>query len=85
MRYDQSCGDELVPDTAVIREFDITSMTLWRWDNDIELGFPSKIKIRRRNYRSRRALEEFKARMLRLSIEETRRLKGAQNSIPRAP
>lgn len=61
--------DELVPDPKVWREFNITPMTGWRWTNDPDLGFPPPIKIRTRCFRSRRALEAFKARMLRLAIE----------------
>jgi hypothetical protein len=56
--------DELVPDSVTCRDFKVTSMTLWRWDRDPELGFPPPVKIRRRNYRSRRALEAFKQRLL---------------------
>jgi hypothetical protein len=43
-------------------------MTLWRYDHDnkmIDAGWPAKIVMGRRNYRSRKALEEFKANMLR--------------------
>jgi hypothetical protein len=61
--------DELVPDTQVLREFSISSMTLWRWDNDANLGFPAPVRIRKRKFRSRRALQEFKARMIRAAIE----------------
>jgi hypothetical protein len=60
--------DQFVPDPKVRREFDITEMTLHRWDNDEALGFPPKIKIRGRNFRSRLALEAFKTTMLRRAI-----------------
>jgi hypothetical protein len=56
--------DELVPDTFLYKnEFKVTSMTFYRWTNDDELNFPPPIKIRNRNYRSRRQIEEFKARL----------------------
>lgn len=61
-------GDHLVPDPQVWKELGISSMTGWRWTHDPELGFPGPVKIRNRNFRSRRALEDFKARMLRQSI-----------------
>jgi hypothetical protein len=61
--------DTLVPDPQVLKEFSITIMSLWRWDRDPALDFPPPIKIRNKNYRSRRQLEQFKARMLRLAIE----------------
>jgi hypothetical protein len=62
--------DELIPDPEVCREFSISSMTLWRWDHDIELDFPPPIVIRRRKFRIRRQLEEFRRRMLRNAIAQ---------------
>jgi hypothetical protein len=62
--------DELVPDPVVWREFGITSMTLHRWTHDANLGFPSPIKIRTKNFRSRLALEDFKQRMMQKAIAE---------------
>jgi hypothetical protein len=56
--------DSLVPDTQVCKEFSVTLMCLWRWTNDEKLGFPPAIKIHSRNYRSRVALEAFKARLI---------------------
>ena len=61
--------DELVPDPIVCREFGISSMTLWRWDHDVELKFPPPIVIRKRKFRIRRQLEAFKQRLLRRAIE----------------
>ena len=49
--------DTLVPDPQVRSLFGVTSMTLYRWTNDPDLGFPQPIRIRSRNYRSRRALD----------------------------
>jgi hypothetical protein len=42
--------------------FNVTLMTLWRWDHDpklAELGWEPPVKIRTRNYRRRRPLEKF--------------------------
>jgi hypothetical protein len=61
-------NDALVPDAVVCAEFSITSMTLWRWDRDPDLGFPRPIYIRRRKFRSRSLLEKFKKRMLARAI-----------------
>jgi hypothetical protein len=61
--------DEWVPDPKVWRELHVTPMTGWRYTHDPDLDFPPPIKIRGRNFRSRRQLEAFKARMLRLAIE----------------
>ena len=47
--------DELVPDPQVAREFNVSLMTLWRWDRDprlAKLGWEPPVKIRTRNYRS---------------------------------
>jgi hypothetical protein len=63
--------DELVPDPQVAREFNVTLMTLWRWDRDprlAELGWEPPVKIRRRNYRRRRPLEKFKAALRNFGI-----------------
>jgi hypothetical protein len=60
--------DELVPDPVVCKEFGITAMTLWRWDHDPELDFPPAMKIRTKNYRSRRLLEKFKQRLITMAI-----------------
>jgi hypothetical protein len=42
--------DELVPDPQVAREFNVSLMTLWRWDRDpklAELGWEPPVKIRK--------------------------------------
>jgi predicted DNA-binding transcriptional regulator AlpA len=57
-------ADHLVPDPQVEKEFSITSMTLWRWTRDPELGFPPVVKIKSRNYRLRSDLDAFKSRMI---------------------
>ena len=70
-------NDVLVPDTEVCRELGISSMTVHRYDCDermIALGWPPKIKMRQRNYRSRRALEAFKAGLVQRAIEQRRQL-----------
>jgi predicted DNA-binding transcriptional regulator AlpA len=56
--------DILVPSRQVQREFAVSSMTIWRWDQNKNLGFPPAIKINGRSYRSRLMLEAFKARLL---------------------
>lgn len=58
-----AAGDVLVPDPMVAAELNVSYMTLWRWGRDQTLAFPPAIKIRNRNYRSRRALEAWKRRM----------------------
>jgi predicted DNA-binding transcriptional regulator AlpA len=56
--------DSLVPSPQVQREFNVSVMTIWRWDKNKNLGFPPAIKINGRNYRSRQQLEAFKQRLL---------------------
>lgn len=73
--------DELVPDSKVIRELGITAMSLWRWDRDATLiaaGWPPPIRIRSRKFRSRHALESFKAAMARRAIAQRAKTGGAR-------
>lgn len=65
---DDGDPDLLVPDPQVCREFGVSAMTLWRWDRDPHLNFPVRITVRRRNFRSRKEIEKFKARLLRSAI-----------------
>jgi predicted DNA-binding transcriptional regulator AlpA len=68
--FDRS-PDQLVPDPTVAKEFGgVTLMTLYRWTNDPRLGFPPPVKIRNKNFRSRRAIEDFKARVMRKAISQ---------------
>lgn len=69
--------DELVADPTVARELDRSLMTLWRMDHDpamVALGWPAKIQIHKRNFRSRRELEAFKANALKRAIAERKKL-----------
>ena len=66
-------ADRLVPDPMVADEFNITLMSLWRWDRDpakAALGWPPKVKIGARNYRHRSALEAFKANLMQRALAE---------------
>ena len=62
--------DQWVPDPIIASEFHTTLMGLYRWTHDAKLGFPPPIKIRNRNFRSRRAIEEFKAKLMRAAITQ---------------
>ena len=65
--------DSLVPDPAVWKEFGVTSMTFYRWDHDpakAPPGWPPKIKIGGRNYRSRAQVEACKANLLKRALAE---------------
>ena len=63
----------LIPDPAVAKEFGITLMTIWRWDNDpkkIALGWPPKVQLGKRNYRHRSRIELFKSNLLQRALAE---------------
>ena len=63
--------DSFVSDSDVVRELGITLQTVFRWDQNSKViadGWPPKIKIGARNYRSRAALDEFKANVLRRAL-----------------
>jgi predicted DNA-binding transcriptional regulator AlpA len=62
--------DELVPDPVAAQELGISLMGMWRYTNDPALDFPVAVKIRNRNFRSRRQLEEWKARLLSAAIKQ---------------
>jgi hypothetical protein len=67
----KSDHDTFVADSVVAQELGVSTMTLWRYDHDdkmISAGWPAKIVMGRRNYRSRKALEDFKANLLRRAI-----------------
>jgi hypothetical protein len=67
---------DLVPDCVVQAEFRVSQVTLLAWTNDPARNFPPPTKINGRNYRSRRLLEIYKAKMLRLAIAEAHRIFG---------
>jgi hypothetical protein len=75
--------DHLVPDPVVWRELGVTSMTGYRWSRDPTLDFPPAIKIKNRNFRSRRMLEAFKARLLRQAIAARKSEVAARPSPPK--
>jgi hypothetical protein len=63
--------DRFVPDPSVAEEFDVTLMSLWRWDRDPKkaaLGWPPKIQIGKRNFRSRNQLEAFKKNLMQAAL-----------------
>jgi hypothetical protein len=69
---DDETVDHLVPDIVIRREFGLSKMAMWRWDQDDELGFPPAVNIRGKNYRSRKAIEAFKALMMERAIAAAR-------------
>jgi hypothetical protein len=74
--------DSLVADSVARRELGhITKMTLWRWDRDpnmAALGWPCRIQVGNRNFRSRRALERFKRGLMISALKERSRVLGKQ-------
>jgi hypothetical protein len=78
MLSSNSDRDELVPDPVVWRELGITPMTGWRWTNDPDLDFPPQIKIRNRNFRSRKQFEAFKRRLILQATHERSRARRSK-------
>ena len=78
--------DSLVPDSVVRQEFgNLSTMCIWRWDHDEKtaprlaaLGWPPRIQIAGRNYRSRRLLERFKRGLMISALKERSRVIGKQ-------
>jgi hypothetical protein len=54
-------GKKLLPEAQVAERYSVTTVTLWRWDNDPDLGFPKPIRIRKRKYRDESELDAFDA------------------------
>jgi predicted DNA-binding transcriptional regulator AlpA len=74
--------DALVHDSKVIAELGITKMTLWRWEQNAEKEFPARIRIGKRNYRSRRSLDNFKARLFNGEFAEESHAPDRQRDRP---
>lgn len=73
-------GDQLVPEPEVCVELNIAPMTAWRWDRNpkmIALGWPPCVKINRRKFRSRAALDAFKAQLMAAAVLERQKLAAA--------
>lgn len=77
MQFDD---DALIPDPKVWKAFGVTPMTGYRWTHDPKLNFPQPVKIRTRNFRRGRELNEFGERLLREAI--ARRAEPGQLAQP---
>ena len=69
--------DQFVADPQVATELDVSLMTMWRYDQSKEmaaLGWPEKITINKRNFRSRRKLESYKIAMVKRAAADRKRL-----------
>jgi predicted DNA-binding transcriptional regulator AlpA len=63
-------ADHLIPDSIVQRELGgVSKMTIFRWTRDPTLNFPPPVRIKSRNYRSRRALDDFKAKLMAAALK----------------
>lgn len=62
--------DELVPDPTVAAEYDVTLMTVWRWDHDPARNFPPKVQHNGRNHRFRSHLDLHKQRLWRAALKQ---------------
>jgi hypothetical protein len=51
-----------IPDGEVARDrYNVSLMTIWRWDHDPDLNFPKPYRIRGRKYRDEAELDAFDA------------------------
>jgi hypothetical protein len=83
--------DKLIPDPLVARDrYRITLMTLWRWTQDRNLGFPQPIQIRTRNYRKASELDAFDERqrhaprtVTKRSTEKARQVRATKRAAAR--
>jgi hypothetical protein len=53
---------KLLPARAVALRYGVTLRTLWRWDRNVELGFPKPVRINNRKYRREDELDAFDRR-----------------------
>lgn len=71
--------NEFVPDAKVRREFNVSRMTISRWDKDpamADLGWPSAVDINGRKYRVRSGIESFKKNLLAHAAHQPRQRPG---------
>lgn len=54
--------ETFLPDTKVLLRYNITEMSLWRWDHNPNLGFPKPHVFSGRKYRKLSELIAFEAR-----------------------
>jgi hypothetical protein len=74
--------DTLLPDSIVAKELGTSVMGLWRRTHDPHDNFPPPIKIRGRNYRSRRLLEVYKLNKLHEAMRVQRARLNARRREP---
>src|SRR5262245_31538880 len=75
-RGDDGGIDVFVPDTVLLQELSVTAMSVWRWDNDphmVAMGLPPPIRLGRRKFRSRAAIEKFKRALIQRALDERAR------------
>jgi hypothetical protein len=74
----------LIADPEMLRDLSISAMTAWRWDHTAvmaQMGWPPPIRIGRYKYRSKRAYEAFKARLVREAIDVRRSILSQQRPV----
>jgi predicted DNA-binding transcriptional regulator AlpA len=50
---------EWMGDAQIARFFDVSSMTIWRWERDLRLNFPKPTIINSRKYWSRDSIDSW--------------------------
>lgn len=59
----------MLPEVKVRERYGVSSMTLWRWDQNPCLNFPPAIRINKRKYRDETELDAFDERCRHDQIE----------------
>jgi len=59
--YAHNEGDRFLPGPKVQSRYGKSHVTIWRWSNDKDLGFPKPMKINRLNYWRLSELEAWEA------------------------
>jgi hypothetical protein len=58
-------GEKLLPDAMVAKRYHVSTRTIPRWEEDPEMDFPQRIRIKDRNYRRLSELEEWERKRAR--------------------
>jgi hypothetical protein len=69
---------DLVPDPVIARQLGVTLMTIWRWSHDPQMGFPTRVKVGKRNYRGASELMAWRDRLAREGAKAARGGKAAR-------
>ncbi len=64
---DRADANSLISGPRLARRYGVSPMTVWRWQQDPDLGFPQPLKIMRRNYWHAAEIEQWERARARAS------------------